>query len=115
MSAFPQYPKHNAIHTKLFGSLDIVAHDFKFMIGVTKIASPWADQNVNGNRDVSSSRSHKSRAGSDSPGRQVTAEFNAVCATTFRRDRKVHRFNADFQDSTIGHDLRARRTKRRCW
>jgi hypothetical protein len=62
-----QYPEHNAIHTELLRRMDIVAHNLKFMIRVTKLAGSGTNQNMYGSANVAANGLHQSRAGSDSP------------------------------------------------
>jgi hypothetical protein len=106
-----QDPQYNAIHAKLLRRQDVVSHNLKFMIGVTKIASPGANQDVDGKAHVAAGSLHQSGAGSDSPGRQVAAELNPVRPAELRRDGVVHRFDTDFEHRTIRHELRVRRTR----
>src|SRR5579863_8642730 len=106
-SVFMQYAQHDAVHAELLGGEDIVAHDFELVIGITEIARPRANQDVDGKAHLAANRLHESSAGSDSSRGQVTAELNPLRAAELRRDRVVYRFDADFQDITIHHELRA--------
>src|SRR6266436_4873386 len=65
-SVFMQYPQHNAVYAELLRSPDIVAHGFKLMIGITKIAGARANQNMDRNAYVASNGLHQAGAGSDS-------------------------------------------------
>src|ERR1700722_8857434 len=109
---FTKYSKDEAVRADLLGRVDIIAHGLKFVIGITKIAGPRANQDMDGNAHVAASGLHETRARSDSAGGQVAAQFNAVRATACRRDGVVHRFHADFQNEWVGHGLRVRRTGR---
>jgi hypothetical protein len=107
---FMEYSQDEAVRADLLGRVDIIAHGLKFMIGITKIAGPRANQDVDGDAYVTASGLHETRARSDSAGGQVAAQFKAVRATACRRDGVVHRFHADFQNELLGHGLRVRRT-----
>jgi len=110
--AFMEYSQDEAVRADLLGRVDIIAHGLKFVIGITEIAGPRANQDMNGDAHVTASGLHETRARSDSAGGQVAAQFKAVRATARRRDGVVHRFHADFQNELVGHGLRVRRTGR---
>jgi hypothetical protein len=109
---FMEYSQDEAVRADLLGRVDVIAHGLKFMIGITKITRPRANQDMDGNAHVTASGLHETGAGSDSAGGQVAAQFKAVRATAFRRDGVVYRFHADFQNELVGHGLRVRRTGR---
>src|SRR6202042_1331340 len=73
-----QYAEHDAIHTELPGRQNVVAHDLKFIVGITKVAGSRANQNVNGNADVAANGLHEPRTRSGPSGRQVAAQLNAL-------------------------------------
>src|ERR1700680_3887710 len=65
-SAALQNSQHDAIHAELLRGKDVVAHNFKFAIGVTEISCPWTNQNMDGNAQFSPGGLHQSRSRSDS-------------------------------------------------
>jgi len=69
MITFKQYAEYYAIHIEPLGILDIGAHNVKFMGGVTKIAGPRSNHDMNGNTYVAASFLHQSSAGSYPAGR----------------------------------------------
>jgi len=49
---FPQDSQNHAIHLGLLRSLNVVAHDFQFMVGVTEITGSGANHCVDGKTNV---------------------------------------------------------------
>ena len=95
--------KHYAVHPEFLRDLNFLLHRGEFACGINKIAAVRPNHRENGNANPGARHGHKFGAWSHATSRQVAAKLDAIRSAAFRSQRRLNRFNADFQQEFLSH------------
>jgi hypothetical protein len=90
-------------HAQPSGGFDVALHELEFRPGMNEVPGARANHGEYGQWNSLAHNVHEIGGGREATLRELAAQFDAIRAAPLRRQRRVNRFDGDFEYEMILH------------